>query len=64
MGSSAKGRCLVGSDDDAVDATEKSTGSSIPVLGVCGNIGNGNASDNSNVSLNGWFSYKFEADFH
>jgi hypothetical protein len=33
--SSAKGRHLVGSNDDADDADEKITGHSIPVLGVC-----------------------------
>jgi hypothetical protein len=37
--SRAKGMCLVGSDDDADDADEKSTGRSIPVLGMCCNIG-------------------------
>ncbi len=39
-GSSAKERCLVGSNDDADDANEKSTGNSVPVLGMCGNVGN------------------------
>ncbi len=52
-GSSAKGRCLVGSDDDADDANEKYTGSSAPVLSMCGNVGNGYAADNGNGSLNG-----------
>ncbi len=42
---SAKGRCLVGSDDHTDDANEKGTGCSIPVLHVCGNIGNGHAAD-------------------
>ena len=62
--SSAKGRCLVGFDDDADDANEKSTESSIPVLGMCGNVGNGYAADDCNGSLNGWFGCKFEVDFH
>jgi hypothetical protein len=38
--SSAKGRCLVGSNEDADEANEKSTGCSVPVLTVCGNVGN------------------------
>jgi hypothetical protein len=64
MGSSTKGRYLVGSDDDADDANEESTGSSVPVLGMCGNVGNGYAADNGNGSLNGLFHCEFEADFH
>jgi hypothetical protein len=52
-GCSARGRCLVGSDDDADDANEKSTGSSIPVLGMCDDIGNGYSADNSDGSLIG-----------
>ena len=63
-GSSAKGRHLVNSNDEAYDAYEKSRGSSIPALGMCGNIGNGYATDNGNGSLNSWFSCEFEADFH
>jgi hypothetical protein len=46
VGNSAKGRCLVGSDDNANDANEKNTGSSTPVFGVCGNVGYGYATDN------------------
>jgi hypothetical protein len=61
-GSSTKGRCLVGSNDNADDANEKSTGSSVPVLGVCGGIGNGYVADNGNGSLNGWFGREFEAN--
>jgi hypothetical protein len=38
--SSAKGRCLVGSNGNADDANEKNTEGSVPVLGVCGNVGN------------------------
>jgi hypothetical protein len=63
-GRSAKWRHLVGSNDNADDANEKSTGSFVPVLGVCGNIGNGYTADNSNGSFNCWFGCKFEADFH
>jgi hypothetical protein len=64
-GSSAKGRRLVDSDDDADDANEKSTGSSIPVLGVCGNVDNGYTADNGNGSLSrGWFGCEFKVDFH
>ncbi len=58
-GSNAKGRHLVGSNDDFDDANEKSTGSSVPVLGMCGSVGNGYTADNSNCSLNGWFGCKF-----
>ncbi len=65
MGStSGKWRCLVGSDDDADDANEKSTVCSEPVLGICGNVGDGHADDNGNGTLNCWFSCKFKADFH
>jgi hypothetical protein len=64
MGSSAKGRCLVGSNDNTDDTNEKSTRSFVPVWGMCGNLGNGYAADNSNGSLNGWFSSKFKVDFH
>jgi hypothetical protein len=49
-----KGRCLVGSDDNVNDANEKSTGSSIPVFGMSGNIGYGYAADDGAGSLNGW----------
>jgi hypothetical protein len=62
--SSTKGRHLVGSDDNADDANEKSTGCSVPVLGVCGKAGNGYAADDGNGTLNCWFGCKFEADFH
>ncbi len=51
MGSSAKGSCLIGSND-ADDANEKNTGISVPVLGMCGNVGNRYAADNGNGSLN------------
>jgi hypothetical protein len=66
MGSrSAKGRCLVGSDDDTDDANEKCTGSSVTVLGMCGNIGNGHAAHNGNGTFNWRFGCKFKvADFH
>jgi hypothetical protein len=55
MVSSAKGRHLVGSNDDADDANEISKGSSVPVLGMCVNVGNGYTADNGNGSLNCWF---------
>ena len=65
VGRSAKGRCLVGSNDDVNYANEKSTGSSIPVLGVCGNVDNGYTADNGNGSLSrGWFGCEFKVDFH
>jgi hypothetical protein len=62
--SSTKGRHLVGSDDDTDDANEKSTGCSIPVMGMCGDVGNGHIADNGDGTLNLWFGCKFKADFH
>jgi hypothetical protein len=62
--SSMKGRRLVGSNDDTDDADENSTGYVVPVLGVCGNVGNGQTADNSNGTLNFWFGCKFKVDFH
>jgi hypothetical protein len=61
---SAKGRCLVSSDDHTDDANEKGIGCSIPVLHVCGNVGNGHAADHNNGAFNCWFGSEFEADFH
>ncbi len=52
MGSSARGRCLIG-PDKSDDANEKNTGISVPVLGMCDNAGYGHAADNGNGSLNG-----------
>ncbi len=59
-----KGRRLVGSDDHTDDANEKGTGYSVPVLGVCGDVGNGHAADHGDGAFNCWFSSKFEADVH
>ncbi len=65
MGSrSAKGRRLVGSNDDTDDANEKGTGCSVPVLGVYGNVGHGHAADDGNGTLKCRFGCKFEADVH
>ncbi len=61
---SAKGRPLVGSNDNTDDANENSTGCSILVLGVCGNVGNRHAADDRNGAFNCRFGCKFEADFH
>ncbi len=61
---SAKGRCLVGSNDHTDDANEKGTGCSVPVLCMWGNVGNGHAADHGDGDLNYWFGGKFEADFH
>jgi hypothetical protein len=61
---SAKGRRLVCSDDHTDDANEKGTWSSVPVLRVCGNIGNGHAADNHNGAFDCLFGSKFEADFY
>ncbi len=61
---SAKGRHLIGSDDHTVDANEKGTGCSVPVLSVCGNVDNGHTAGHGNSSFNCWFGSKFEADFH
>ncbi len=62
-GRSAKGRHLVGSDDNTDDADEKSTGCSV-LLGMCGDVGNRHAADDGNGTLNCRFGCKFEADFH
>ncbi len=63
---SAKGRRLVGSDDNTDNANEKSTGCSIPVLSMHGNVGNGHAADNGDGAFNCScrLGCKFEADFH
>ena len=45
---STKGRHLVGSNDDTDDANEKGTGCSVPVLSMCGDVGNGHAADHGN----------------
>ncbi len=50
---STKGRCLVGSIVNANDANEKCTRSSVPVFGVCGNVGNGYTVDDGDGYLNG-----------
>ncbi len=59
-----KGRHLVGFDDDADDANEKSTGCSVPVLRVCGNVSNGHAAAHGGGAFNCRFGSKFKADFH
>ncbi len=61
---SAKGRHLVGSNDDTDDADEKGTGCSVSVLTMCGNIGNVHAADHGNGAFYCWFGSKFEVDFH
>jgi hypothetical protein len=61
---SAKGRRLVGSNDHTDDANEKGTGCSIPVLHLCGNIGNGQVADYGNGAYDCWLGSEFEADFH
>jgi hypothetical protein len=61
---SAKGRRLVGSNDNTDDANEKSTGCSIPVLSMCCDEGNRHAADNGNGAFNCRLGCKFEADFH
>ncbi len=61
---SAKGRFLVGSNDDTDDANEKSTGCPVLILGMCGDVGNGHAADNGNGTLTCRFNCKFKADFH
>jgi hypothetical protein len=47
-----KGRCLVGSNDDIDDVNKKSTGCSVPVLSVCGDVGHGHTADNGNGTFN------------
>jgi hypothetical protein len=61
---SMKQRCLVGSNDNTDDANEKDTECSVPVLSMCGTVGNGHAADHGNCAFYCWFSSKFEADFH
>ncbi len=61
---SAKGRHLVGSNDDTDDANEKGTGCSVPVLSVSGNVGNGHAADHADGAFYCWFGSKFKADLH
>ncbi len=60
---SAKGGFLVGCNDDTDDANEKSTGSSIPVLSMSGDLGNGHAANGGNGFFNCRFGCKFKADF-
>jgi hypothetical protein len=57
-----KGGRLVGSNDNTDDANEKSTGISVPVLIMCGNIGNGHAADHGNGTFDCRFGSKFKAD--
>ncbi len=61
---SAKGRCLIGSNDNTDDANEKGAGCSIPVLSMCGNVGNGHAADHGNAAFYCWFGSKVKEDFH
>ncbi len=60
----AKRRHLVGSNDNTDDANEKGTGCSVPVLSICGDVGNGHTADHGNGALYCWFGSKFKADFH
>ncbi len=59
----AKGRCLVGYNDDTDDANKKGTGYSVKVLSMCGNVGNGHTADHGNGAFYCWFGSKFEVDF-
>jgi hypothetical protein len=61
---SAKRRRLVDSNDYTDDADEKGTGCSVPVLRMCGNVGNGHTADHSDGAFDCWFGSKFEADFY
>ncbi len=61
---STKGRRLVCTNDHTDDANEKGTGCSVPVLRICGDIGNGHKADYGNGAFDCWFGRKFEADFH
>jgi hypothetical protein len=47
-----KGRHLVGFNDHTDDANERGTGRSIPVLRVCGSVGNRHAADHGNDAFN------------
>ena len=59
-----KGRCLICSDDDADDTTQKERHETIWGFSVCGDVGNGNAGDNCDGALNCWFCCNFEFYFH
>jgi hypothetical protein len=61
---SAKGRHLVGSNDHTDDANEEGTGCSVPVLSICGDVGNGHAADHGNGAFNCWFGSVFDGEFH
>jgi hypothetical protein len=60
----AKGRCLVWTDDHTEDANEKGIECCVPVLRMCGDIGNGNTADYCKGAFDCWFGSKFKADFH
>ncbi len=61
---STKGSHLVGSNNDTNDTNEKRSWCSIPVLSVCGNIGNGHTADHGNGAFNCRLGSKFKTDFH
>ncbi len=61
---SAKRRHLVGSNDNTDDADDENTGCSVPVLSVCGNVGNGHGADDSDGAFNCRFGCKFKSDLH
>ncbi len=59
---SAKGRRLECTNDHTNDANEKGTRCSVPILHVCGNVGNGHAADYHDGAFD-WYGSEFEADF-
>ena len=61
---SAKGRRLVGANDDSDDANEEGKDKSVWSFGVGGHIGNGYAAYYCNSTFYCGFCGKFEADFH
>ncbi len=61
---STKRRHLICTNDHIYDANEMGTGCSVPVLCMCGDVGNGHAADYHNGAFDCWFGSNFEADFH
>ena len=61
---STKRRCFVCSDDNTYDTNQKGIRKTIRGCSVGGNVGDGDAGDNCNGTLNCWFCCKFEFYFH
>ena len=61
---SAKGRRLVGANDDSDDADLQGRGKLVWSFGVGGHVGDGYTAYNCNGSFNCGFCGEFEVDFH